>query len=230
MNCISAISLHLSLNILTARPILTGVIATLIIAVLFFALLILRHSMVKKKAKAAIAACDQASPIVGVQAVPVCSTRPFPALIELVSPLSGKVIEDGASDRCAVLPSEGKVYAPCDGRIVSLSDGARSLTLETEGASATVTVCIGKTDTVLAEDVFLPCCKAGDKVKEGDLLLSFDLDLLDGAGYDLTALILVDEPERFAELTRTDEKKVSVGDHLMTLVPKNTANSPSQSQ
>lgn len=218
-----------SLSILTEHPILTAIIAVLLMIVLFFALLIWRHSLVKKKARAALDARGQA--VLSEPSIPVFATRPFPALIELISPLSGKVIEPSELEDtpdfggCAILPSEGKVYAPFDCRVAALSDGARSLTLEAEGAAMTIR--IGKTNAELAEGIFLPCCKAGDKVKEGDLLLSFDLDLLDSAGYDLTALIFAVDPERFAEIAVTAERKVAVGDHLMTLVPKATEKSSS---
>lgn len=218
-----------SLRALSEHPILTAFLAVFLVMLLFLALLIWQHSSTKRKAQAAL---SHAQTLSHRSNISFFSTRPFPALIELISPLSGKLLEADALDdrsdfcQCAILPSEGKVYAPFDGEVTALSDSARMLTLKTEGAA--VTVLIGNTDAELAQDIFLPCCKTGDKVKEGDLLLSFDLDLLDSIGFDTTAQICIKDTDRFGEITVTASQKVSAGDYLMTLIPQNTPNGSPQ--
>lgn len=225
-----------SLSDLTDRPLIFySMIALLSVALLFF-LLVLRQSHKKKLARQAASASDamQAAHF-PEQAAPSPSTMPFPALIELVSPLSGKL---SASDReeetaqtemlvrgCSILPSEGKIYAPCDCTVHSLAEGFHALTLDCSG-TAQVTVSIGKGSAQSSEKDFIPCCKAGDKVKEGDLLLSFDLEAFEIAGYEPTATISIDNADRFAEIKVTDERKVSVGENLMTLVPKAQTEAP----
>lgn len=224
--------LRFSLSLFGSRWLVFGIFGAVLIAtILFFG-----GAMLLRRIRQRRASKKSARDALPVSAAPIApdETNPLPSLITLVSPLSGKMIEPDESDtgeqsvcRCIIAPSEGKVYAPFDCRIASLGGNARSLALE--GAdSVRLTIEIGRDDPETAERDFIPCCKAGDKVKEGELLLSFDMEALEKADYDLTSAVWVVNADDFAEVKLTQEKKVSVGDHLMTLVPKNMTNNPSR--
>lgn len=163
-------------------------------------------------------------------------TNRLPSLISLVSPISGKVsesnqTEDGSSQMprncCTIHPSEGKIYAPCDCTVSALADHFNALTLEC-AENTKLTIRIGSDSAKPSEKDFIPCCKAGDQVMEGDLLLSFDMDALDDAGYDYTVAIVLENAERYDAVKLSEVRKLSVGEHLMTLAPKDAEDSSPQ--
>ncbi|MGG5373265.1 beta-glucoside-specific PTS transporter subunit IIABC [Enterococcus sp. AZ196] len=82
----------------------------------------------------------------------------------------------------AVLPSEGKVYAPFDGEVTMLFDTLHAIGLtSTQGAE--VLIHVGMDTVNLKGQHFTPKVKVGDQVKAGDLLLEFDLEKIKEAGY-----------------------------------------------
>lgn len=222
-----------SLHELTDRPFLFWSVITLGAVSILFALLVLRQRIRLRHARTLASAAESQS-IESEPIEPSQTTLSFPALIELESPISGKmIIPDEAidhpidGDRCLLLPSEGKVYAPCDGKVIEFSDDHHSLTVESK-EGAILTVCIGKPNAKPHQDCFIACAKADDKVKEGDLLLSFDLEALEKAGYDLTTSISLENADQYAEIKVSEAKKVAVGDTLLTLVPKHSENESPQ--
>lgn len=152
------------------------------------------------------------------------------ASIAVSSPLSGRVIplsqmSDPAfsagilGQGCAILPVFGKVYAPSDGTVTSVSAVGNSITFEcSDGVQLLIHV--GRAVDSLTDRHFSPCCREGDRVRKGDLLLSFDPDALRRAGADLTTPLLVINAERYGDLSLTCESHVAIGDRLLTLTAK----------
>lgn len=155
------------------------------------------------------------------------------APITFVSPLSGEVIPlsrvgnpafaSGVMGQgCAILPRLGKVYAPCDGVIASVSPGKNALSLDSlEGVQLLIHVGLGA--KTMAAEAFDLCCRPGDSVKQGDLLLSFDIEELSKTGTNLTTPLLVVNMEHYDDLSLTCERHVMAGDRLLTLSPKKEA-------
>ncbi|MBQ8288589.1 MAG: PTS glucose transporter subunit IIA [Clostridia bacterium] len=150
-----------------------------------------------------------------------------PVSITLASPLSGKVIPLSQMDDpafaagvmgqgCAILPVLGKVYAPDDGTVTSVAAAGNSLTFETD-SGVELLIHIGHAAFQGANQHYFPCCRSGDTVKAGDLLLSFDIDGLRRAGADLATPLLIINAERYGDLSLTCESSVSSGDRLLTL-------------
>ncbi|MBQ8381577.1 MAG: PTS glucose transporter subunit IIA [Clostridia bacterium] len=153
-----------------------------------------------------------------------------PSPITVASPLSGKVIPLSQMDDpafaagvmgqgCAILPVLGKVYAPSDGTVTSVAAAGNSFTFETDGG-VELLIHVGRASSDGSEQRFFPCCRSGDAVKAGDLLLSFDIDGLRRAGVDLTTPLLIINAERYGDLSLTCESRVASGDRLLTLAPK----------
>src|SRR5699024_4002350 len=75
-------------------------------------------------------------------------------------------------DGCAIEPSEGKLYAPADAVVDNLFDTHHAIGLVTENG-AEVLLHIGIDTVKLGGKHFTPHVKTGDKVRKGDLLISF---------------------------------------------------------
>lgn len=110
---------------------------------------------------------------------------------------ANKVLGDGA----AVLTEEGKVYAPADGTIISIFDTKHALCFASSYGTE-ILIHIGVDTVNLQGRYFMPHVKDGDVVKRGQLLIEFDKEKIEKAGYDtVIPMIFTDLPE---------EKKIEV--------------------
>lgn len=150
--------------------------------------------------------------------------------LSLASPLSGRVIplsevNDPAisagliGNGCAILPEEGKLYAPFDGIVSAVWTGHHAITIDSKDG-VELFIHVGKDTARLEGKYFDLCCKAGDQVKKGDLLLSFDPDAIRKDGYDLTTPLLVINFDQFDDLRLTCECKVAPGDRLFSFTKR----------
>ena len=73
-------------------------------------------------------------------------------------------------------------------------------------------------DTVQLEGRgFKPLIQPGDKVKKGQKLLEFDMDLIKEAGYSLTTPVLITNSGQFAQVAAVDCRHTEAGETLLTI-------------
>ncbi|MBR5307499.1 MAG: PTS transporter subunit EIIC [Clostridia bacterium] len=129
------------------------------------------------------------------------------------APTSGKVIElkdipDEAFSSgmlgmgVAIEPSENKIYSPCDGEIVNVFDTKHAVNILSDD-DAEILVHIGLDTVKLGGKYFRSYVKGGDRVKKGELLISFDRDGIVKSGYSLVTPIVVTEVGEKAEIRIT---------------------------
>ncbi|WP_160686012.1 PTS glucose transporter subunit IIA [Clostridium sp. C2-6-12] len=99
---------------------------------------------------------------------------------------SGKVLGDGF----AVIPAGNKVYSPADGEVIVLFPTKHALVLLTD-EGLEVLVHIGINTSSLKGEGFSVHVKKGDKVKAGDLLISFDNEIIIKSGKSLISPIII---------------------------------------
>lgn len=154
---------------------------------------------------------------------PAAEKRP----IHLASPLSGKVIplsevEDPVfsqgvlGEGAAIIPKEGKVFAPADGTVSTVMDSRHAVGITTsQGAELLIHVGL---DTVKLEGKgFTLHCKEGDQVKKGELLLEFDMALILNEGYQLTTPVVISNMDAFSKCTVEPKTEVKAGEDWMTI-------------
>lgn len=118
----------------------------------------------------------------------------------LVSPVEGKVIDISKvndelfasktlGDGVAIIPANGNLYAPCDSGVVMLFETKHAIGLKTKNG-AEILIHIGINTVSMNGDGFKTFVKTGDNVKEGDLLIKFDLDKISHANLDSTVMIV----------------------------------------
>lgn len=104
---------------------------------------------------------------------------------------ANKVLGDGA----AVLPEEGKVYAPADGVITSIFDTKHAICFASSQGTE-ILIHIGVDTVNLQGKYFTAHVKDGDAVKRGQLLIEFDKEQIEKAGYNtVIPMIFTDLPE-----------------------------------
>ncbi len=147
----------------------------------------------------------------------------------LAAPLSGQIISlSKVSDEAfsqgilgkgaAILPVEGKVYAPVNGRVETVFETKHAIGLVSdEGVEILIHVGI---DTVELGGKFYDAkVKQGERVAKGQLLLEFDMEGIKKAGYDTTTPIIVSNTEDYLEVLATDKDTVRAKDVFLTILP-----------
>lgn len=143
----------------------------------------------------------------------------------LAAPVKGQVkplaeVQDEAfscgvmGQGAAIVPAEGKVYAPCDGEIITFFPTGHAIGISSK-SGAEVLIHIGLDTVKLNGKGFTPKKNQGDTVKRGDLLLEFDMDYIKKAGYDITTPVIVTNTDDYSEVKIVGSDKVNPGDDLI---------------
>ena len=128
------------------------------------------------------------------------------AASEFVAPVTGNVIpvnqvkdEAFASEAMGkgvgIEPENGKVYAPFDGNVDAVFPTGHLVGLS-DGNGAEVLIHIGVDTVKLEGKGFTTYVSQGDKVKKGDLLVEFDVELLKKEGYDTTVMFITTDTSK----------------------------------
>lgn len=135
-------------------------------------------------------------------------TSPIPGELIALDKIKDPAFSSGAMGAgCGIVPSEGKVFAPFDAKVEVLFDTKHAIGLTgTDGESILIHIGI---DTVnLNGKPFHNLVNQGDTVKKGDLLLTFDIDEIKKAGYDVTTPYLVTNAFDYDEITIKNDAQV----------------------
>lgn len=164
---------------------------------------------------------DFGAPVQEAAAPAAAPSVSAPSSVTLHCPANGSVIaldqvEDEAFAQgalglgAAVLPEDGKIYAPADGQITMLFPTKHALGMQCANG-AELLIHVGLNTVELNGKHFTVHVQEGQSVKQGQLLLEFDGDAIQAAGYPLTTPVLV---------TNSDEMDVRYllhhGDHAAT--------------
>ena len=125
----------------------------------------------------------------------------------IYSPLAGKAIPmkevpddtfaaEVLGKGMAVLPDEGKIVAPCEAEITTLFDTKHAIGLTTKDG-VELLVHVGINTVELKGKYYEAHVAEGDKVKQGQLLLTFDIKKIQKAGYNVTTPVIVTNSDNY---------------------------------
>ncbi len=112
----------------------------------------------------------------------------------------------------AIEPSEGKLFAPCDGEIVGVLDTKHAINMISDDG-AEILMHIGLDTVKLKGKYFTACVKEGQRVKKGGILVTFDLKAIKAAGYKTVTPMLICNAEG-SGVTVLASGTVTAGDDL----------------
>ena len=119
-----------------------------------------------------------------------------------------------AGDGIAIDPLDQRVVAPCDGRVLQVHRAGHALTLSAYGLE--ILIHVGLDTVKLKGKGFKQRVKAGDDVRKGDELLTFDADYIATNAVSLISPVLVTNMDRVTSL-RPRAGKVRAGDLLLEI-------------
>lgn len=114
----------------------------------------------------------------------------------------------------AIEPAEGKLYAPTDGVIETVFETRYAVSM-TAADGAELLMHIGIDTVRLGGKYFETHVKAGQEVKQGDLLISFDMDAIRAEGYVLTTPLIICNTDYYAAITVVAEGTVKAREPLL---------------
>lgn len=149
---------------------------------------------------------------------------------KIISPMEGDVLAlDAVQDPTfasglmgqgiAIKPRVGRVLSPVNGTVASLFKTRHAIGLESDDG-AQVLIHVGIDTVKLDGQHFTAHIATGDVVKQGDLLVEFDIPAIEAAGYDVTTPIIITNSEDYIDVLATAPVGEPVAERaaLLTLV------------
>ncbi len=147
--------------------------------------------------------------------------------VVLSSPMTGEVVkmEDvpdevfaskALGDGVAVIPSEGKVVAPCDCTVTTTMDTKHAIGLSTADGME-ILIHVGLNTVELNGKCYEYKVKEGDTVKKGAVLMTFDIAGIKAAGYPLHTPVIITNTDDYSSVTAEAVSTVKAGDTLLTI-------------
>ena len=143
----------------------------------------------------------------------------------ILSPIKGEVkpIEESSDAAFAsgalgkgvvILPEEGKVYAPVTGTVTVLFPSLHAIGI-TSDAGVELLIHIGINTVQLNGEGFTAHIKQGVQIKQGQLLVEFDMNKIKEAGYSLETPVLVTNYADLKEVKNTSASSVQLQETLI---------------
>lgn len=173
---------------------------------------------------------NAASPAAAQDATPSASRAADTAGMLIVSPMTGEIkplseVEDQAFSQelmgkgIAIVPSEGRVYAPFDGVVEALYRTKHAIGLKAANG-VEILIHIGVNTVSLKGKHFKSYVEQGQSIQAGDLLVEFDSEGIIADGYPTITSIVVTNMQQFADvLTASDSGSIQEGEALLKLIP-----------
>lgn len=116
----------------------------------------------------------------------------------------------------AIIPSDGRVYAPVDGKVATVFPTGHAIALVgSDGEEILIHVGL---DTVKLNGKYFTIHVEGEQqIKKGELLLEADLDQISAAGYDIITPIVVCNTDDFTQVQPETPGEVKQGDDILKL-------------
>ena len=148
--------------------------------------------------------------------------------ISIKSPIQGEVIplsqvnddvfaQELMGKGIAVIPTEGKIFAPMNCKVESLFKTNHAIGLK-DASGVELLIHIGIDTVKLDGKHFKSHIKQGDEVKAGELLIEFDKDAIKKEGYDLSTAVIVTNTSDYMDVLGTEKSRVNNEDTLIRVL------------
>lgn len=126
---------------------------------------------------------------------------------------SGGLLGNGA----AIEPTEGKLYSPADGIVETLFDTCHAISIAADNGCQ-ILLHIGIDTVKLNGRHFTAHVSEKQKVKKGDLLISFDIDAIRNSGYQTVTPLIICNSGDYSSISLESSGIISAGSNNFLLV------------
>jgi phosphocarrier protein FPr/phosphocarrier protein len=119
-------------------------------------------------------------------------------------------------DGIAIDPTTSELLAPCDGEVISVAATRHAVAVRA-ASGAEILMHVGIDTVALQGEGFEAHVRPGDRVRTGQRLLSFDLDLLARRTRSLLTPMVITNGEQHAVVVSSGDREVSSGEIVMEL-------------
>lgn len=145
-------------------------------------------------------------------------TSPLTGTIVALDKVEDQVFSSGALGKgIAIEPTVGELYAPANGEITTLFPTGHAVGITTEDG-AEVLMHIGMDTVEMDGDGFEILVKQGDQIKQGDLLVKFDIEKIKAAGHPIVTPIVVTNSGDYLDVLDMDQTDVLHGEDFLAIV------------
>lgn len=131
--------------------------------------------------------------------------------------VNDKVFSSGVVGQgIAILPQEGRIYSPVDGVIASTFTSGHAVGILSQNG-AEILIHVGINTVQLEGQHYEMHVAEGDKVKKGQLLLAFDLEAIQKAGYDTVTPMVVTNADEYHLFSSGSARPLVVGETVIAL-------------
>ena len=116
-----------------------------------------------------------------------------------------------------ILPNDGKVVAPFDGTVRALFPTKHAIGVVSENGCE-VLIHIGMNTVSLEGKHYEAYVKQGDKVKKGQLLVSFDKEAIEKEGFSVETPIIITNSNDYLDVVVMTDKELNINEELITVI------------
>lgn len=147
--------------------------------------------------------------------------------LELGAPVAGEAVEvkevpdptfgeEILGKGIAVKPTGNQVVAPCDATVDMMFDTGHAVSLTADNG-AEILIHVGLETVNLKGEHFTVKAKSGDKVKAGQVLIEFDREAIEAAGYNTITPMVICNSDKYSTITPYVGKTVATGEKVLGL-------------
>lgn len=154
--------------------------------------------------------------------------QPLNKRINISSPLNGKVVamkdvpdETFASEvmgkGIAIDPADGKVVSPVNGKITTIFHTNHAIGITSDDGTE-ILIHIGIDTVELEGKYYTAHVENGSTIKKGDLLVEFDKEKINEAGYNTITPIIILNSNDYLDVIETTKTEITQGEDLLTIL------------
>ncbi|WP_419881506.1 beta-glucoside-specific PTS transporter subunit IIABC [Peribacillus sp. B-H-3] len=157
---------------------------------------------------------EAGQPLVKKEAI----VSPLTGIVKPLAKVDDQVFASEAMGRgIAIEPTVGQAVSPVNGIVTTVFPTGHAIGI-TSDEGAEILIHIGINTVQLEGKYYSPVIKQGDRVKQGDLLVNFDIEKIKEAGYPVTTPVIITNTNRYVDVIETSDEMIHAKEGLLTLV------------
>lgn len=137
-----------------------------------------------------------------------------------LSEVSDEVFASGAMGKgIAIYPSKGEIVAPMDATVSVLYPTMHAIGLTLDNG-VEMLIHIGIDTVNLDGKFFEKHANVGDRLKKDQRIVSFDMEGIENAGYDLTTSVIITNSNNYVAIGSTKDNHIETSSNLLFFLTK----------